>query len=191
MRDSPESPKSKEDQPPRLPIAFVIVLLSGIFVLAAVVWLAVMDRSDALPALAIGEFGPFVSLGVGAAVGFTLSFLIWVLSRYLRSFRELEARLFSLVGEQSESEIVAISVSSAVGEEVFFRGALQVFVGPYFAALVFGILYSGPGVFGWGIAVTLMGLLFGVMVDQGLGLLSVTVAHALTNFISLRRMRPA
>ncbi len=40
----------------------------------------------------------------------------------------------------------------------------------------------------WLVSALVLGLVFSVMVHYGFGLLSVTVAHALINFISLRRM---
>ena len=79
-------------------------------------------------------------------------------------------------------------MTSAIGEELLFRCALQDAVGPYLSALIFGVLHTGPGLLLWGASAAVLGLTFSLMIDGGCGLLSVTVAHALINFLSLRRM---
>jgi hypothetical protein len=169
-------------------LALVATVVYGIFVALAVVWLYLRDRSEVLPERAIGDFGAFVSLAIGAGVGGALSLAILWLGRYLAPFRALEARLGEAVGPLTESEILLIAMTSAIGEELLFRGALQDWVGPYFTALVFGLLHTGPGLKLWGVSAGVMGLCFGLMVESRCGLLSVIVAHALVNFISLRRM---
>jgi membrane protease YdiL (CAAX protease family) len=93
-----------------------------------------------------------------------------------------------LPGPLTEVEILGIALVSAIGEEFFFRGAMQDAWGMWWTAIVFGLLHTGPGLVLWGVVAFSLGLLFSLMIDFGLGLLSVTVAHALINNISLRRM---
>ena len=172
--------------PPKFGMAAVMfyALLTG----AGLVWLSLRDRLEALPPLAIGEHGPAVSLISGAAVGWLLGIAVALSVRYLPPFRELDARLRGMMGSPTEPQMLAIAISSGVGEEVFFRCALQDYVGVWFAALIFAGLHTGPGLLLWGAYALVVGLAFGWMVEAGLGLLSVSVAHALVNYISLRRM---
>ena len=177
-----------DDEVPRHTLALAATVVYGIFVFVAVLWLWLREREQLLPELALGDCSALVSLGIGTGAGLGLSGVIFLLVRYQKAFRSLEDRLRESVGPLTESEIVAIAMASAIGEEMLFRGALQDQVGPYFSALVFGVLHTGPGLLLWGLVAATLGLVFGLMVEAGCGLLSVTVAHALINFISLRRM---
>lgn len=181
-------PEPQPDDVPKASLALVASLVYSLFVLVALLWLYLRDRTGVLPDLALGEVGAFSSLGIGIALGLGLSGVIALLARYLTRFRALETRLRSTLGSITESEIVLVAMTSAIGEELLFRCALQDAVGPYLSALVFGLLHTGPGLWLWGICAVILGLCFSLMVDKGCGLLSVTVAHALINFISLRRM---
>lgn len=177
-----------DDEVPRYTLALAATVVYGIFVCVAVLWLWLREREQRLSELALGDYSAVVSLAIGTVAGLGLSGVIFLLVRYLRVFRSLDDRLRETVGPLTESEIVVIAMASAIGEEMLFRGALQDQVGPYFSALVFGALHTGPGLLLWGIVAAALGLVFGLMVEAGCGLLSVTVAHALINFISLRRM---
>ena len=181
-----EPPPAPEDS--RLPLAFGASVLYGVFVLIAVSWFWLREEQQRLPELAVGERGIGLSLAAGLVVGLLVSGLIRVLNRYVRAFARLEAQLTEVVGDLSESEIVVIALASAIGEEMLFRGAMQDHFGLYVSALVFGLLHTGPGLWLWTCVAALLGLLFGAMVHFEFGLLSVTVAHALINFTSLRRM---
>jgi membrane protease YdiL (CAAX protease family) len=169
-------------------LVIVATLVYSGFVVTALLWLYFRDRVQILPEMAFGEIDAYASLGVGTAVGLGLSGIIALFVRYQAAFQGLEARLRATLGSLSESEIVLIAMTSAIGEELLFRCALQDVVGPYLSALVFGALHTGPGLLLWGACAAILGLCFSLLIDSGCGLLSVTVAHALINFISLRRM---
>jgi len=168
--------------------ALIAALVYSAFVLVALVWLHMRERTEVLSRMAFGAAGSYGSLAIGAAAGLGLSGVIVLLSRYQGAFQRLEARLGRAVGVLSEPEILVVSMTSAIGEELLFRCALQDAAGPYFSALVFGLLHTGPGLLLWGACAAVLGLTFSLMIDGGCGLLSVTVAHALINYLSLRRM---
>ena len=165
-----------------------VLIAYTLMVAAALLWLHLRGRMDQVPKVAVGEHGPLVSLAAGAAVGLLSSGLFLVARRYLPLFRGLESRLAALVGPLTDMEILGIAMASAIGEELFFRGAMQDAWGPWWSAIVFGLLHSGPGLLLWGMVAFALGLLFSFMIENGLGLLSVTVAHAVINHISLGRM---
>ena len=181
----------KEPRLSRNTLALAASVWYGLMTFVAVLWLWLRDRQEVLSSQATGEVGALVSLLIGAVAGFGISGVIWLLARYLPPFARLESRLKDAVGEPAEAEIVVIALASAIGEEIFFRGALLDQVGPYFSTLIFGLLHTGPALLLWGLMATVLGLVFAMMVEGGLGLLSVTVAHALINFITLRRMVPS
>lgn len=179
-----------ESKLPRNALALAACVWYGLMTLASVAWLWLRGRSDVLSSQATGEVGPWLSLLAGSVAGFGISGVIWLMVRYLPPFARLESRLQDAVGDLAESEIVVIALTSAIGEELFFRGALQDQVGPYFSTLIFGLLHA-PALLIWGLVATALGFCFAMMIEAGLGFLSVTVAHALINFISLRRMVPS
>ena len=183
------TPGPEEGLPPQS-LAKAATMVYGLLVCLAVGWLWLRDRQGVLSerAVADGALGALWSLLSGTAVGFGISGVMFLLVRYQPAFTALEGRLQAVVGRLCESEIVAIALASAIGEEMFFRGALQDQVGPYLSAVIFGLLHTGPGLLLWGCTAAVLGLMFSMMVHHGFGLLSVTVAHALINFISLRRM---
>ena len=122
------------------------------------------------------------SLAVGTAVGVALTGVFSLLVRHVRPFTRLETALHDMLGSLSEREITVVSLFSALGEEFFFRLAMQDAIGLYWSAAIFGLLHFGPkGTMLWTVMAFVLGLGFGWMVELGCGLLSVTVAHALVN----------
>lgn len=186
MNDSERDPE--QPQSSGVALSFAASVFYGLFVFAAVMWFWLRDRSDRLPELALGEHGILWALGVGLSAGLALSGMMVLLGRYVKAFARLEARLTEAVGDLSEAEILLLAMASSIGEEMLFRGAIQDHFGLIVAALVFGCFHIGPGMWLWTVIATLLGLLFGAMVHFGFGLLSATLAHAVVNFISLRRM---
>ena len=122
-------------------------------------------------------------------MGFGVSGALGLLTRYSGAFARLETRLAELIGPLTETEIIVVALCSSLGEELFFRVAMQDAWGLWPAAIVFGLLHVGPGgLLPWTITAVVMGVGFGWMIEVGCGLLSVTMAHALINYLSLRRM---
>jgi membrane protease YdiL (CAAX protease family) len=128
-------------------------------------------------------------MAIGTAVGLGVSGAFELLARYWRPFGVLEGRLAALLGPLSEAEITLLALSSALGEECFFRLAMQDALGLLPTALLFGLLHTGPPGLLWSAVALVLGLAFGWMMHAGCGLLSVTLAHALINYLSLRRMQ--
>lgn len=156
---------------------------------AGLVWLWMRDRVSVVPVAAGGDYGLVVSMGLGVVVGLSLSGVFALLVRYLGPFRGLEHRLHEMLGSLTEREITVVSLFSALGEEFFFRLAMQDAIGLYWSAAIFGLLHFGPkGTMLWTAMALVLGFGFGWMMELGFGLLSVTVAHALVNYLSLRRM---
>ena len=124
-------------------------------------------------------------------IGLGLSGVFGVAVRYVGALSRLQDRLTELIGPLTENEIILLALFSALGEEFFFRLAMQDALGLYWSAAVFGLLHFGPaGTRIWTAMALLLGVGFGWLVELGCGLLSVTIAHALINYLSLRRMNP-
>ena len=83
--------------------------------------------------------------------------------------------------------LLLISIFSGVGEETFFRGAVQHEFGLVAASLLFGIVHIGPDrrYLAWTAWAVLAGFLFGALYEVSGGLLAPILAHAAHNAATL------
>jgi len=110
--------------------------------------------------------------------------------RFASGARVLEGMLARLIGPLAKGEQAALAVVSAIGEEVFFRGAVQSWLGLYAAAALFALLHVGPGrVFRlWTLFAIAGGLAFGTLVVWRGALGAAIVAHFVVNQTQLARL---
>jgi len=87
----------------------------------------------------------------------------------------------------SYTGLALVSVFSGVGEETFFRGAIQQEFGIVAASLVFGLIHVGPErrYLVWTVWAVLAGFLFGVLYNVTGGLLAPILAHSTHNAATL------
>jgi uncharacterized protein len=98
---------------------------------------------------------------------------------------EIQQGLEDLTGEfQSPLGAVAIGVSAGVGEELFFRGALQPKFGLVLTSLCFALLHTNYGISFVTLGVFAMGMIFGYM-RLRYGTVASMITHALVNFIAV------
>ncbi len=95
----------------------------------------------------------------------------------------LHVALKEIISPLSSAEITLLALASGLGEELFFRGALQPALGLLPASLVFGALHVGPKkVFlawaGWAVV---MGLLLGAIFELTGVLWGPVLAHVWIN----------
>jgi membrane protease YdiL (CAAX protease family) len=108
--------------------------------------------------------------------------------RLLPVLREIAAELAPrLVDHADRSSLVLVAVFSGVGEETFFRGALQQEFGLVVASLVFGLVHVGPDrrYLVWTAWAVLVGFLFGALYEVTGGLLAPILAHSAHNAVTL------
>ncbi len=123
-------------------------------------------------------------LGAGAGIG------IVGLSHLMRRFGpldRLQKEFSNVLGRQSLTTIAVLAVTSAVGEELLFRGALQPLMGFWPTSLLFGLLHGGgaPRLFAWTIFAFLSGLLLGGLAIWTGSLLAPILCHLTVNFWNL------
>ena len=160
-----------------LPLA---VIGEGALALAGGVWLYL----GAYP-VSLGATPAALAAGLGCAV--VLSAVQWWLQRHAPGIgpvpylRELRRTVFQpLFAPLSFAELVAISALAGLGEEIFFRGAMQSALGWPAATIAFGLCHIGPGGRGWILvawATAAGGVLAWLATVTG-GLLAPIVAHA-------------
>ncbi|MCZ6726911.1 MAG: CPBP family intramembrane metalloprotease [Acidobacteria bacterium] len=161
--------------------AFYLVLA-----LAGTVWIG--WRGDLGWRLFVDPARWWQDLAAGAGAGLALVGL-WVLARrWLAAARRVEVHIAGLLGEISGEEIFALAVISGVGEELFFRGAVQGSWGWLWATALFAVLHTGPGrAFRlWTLFALVAGLVFAGLTLWSGNLLATIVAHSVVNGLNLR-----
>lgn len=155
----------------------------GLLTVAAATWCGL--RGIPLPV-----FGPNPAagllLGLLTAAATVSSAL--VAYRLIPLLRRLADELApNLVDGTDTAGLVLLAVFSGVGEEAFFRGAVQQEFGIVIASVVFGLAHIGPDrrYLFWTAWAVLAGFVFGVLFEATGGLLAPVVAHATHNAITL------
>jgi uncharacterized protein len=133
--------------------------------------------------------------GYSLAVGLAFSALIVVTTRALVPriswARALHRQLRPIATGISFTGIAVLAVLSAIGEELFFRGLLQPWIGLIPQALLFGFLHQVPGQsrWVWVTWATLVGLALGAMFALTGSLVGPLVAHAIINGLNLSYLK--
>ncbi|MEM7434085.1 MAG: CPBP family intramembrane glutamic endopeptidase [Myxococcota bacterium] len=146
--------------------AFIYVPLA----LLAVVWATIGQGRDVWSLANPWLEAPYgTRLGISLALGIALGILVvrstpFVLARFAWA-QALHAELAPLVRDLSSTQVTWLAVLSGVGEELFFRGAMQPVFGLWLTSLIFGALHVGPRrVFlAWGAWAFVMGVLLGAL----------------------------
>jgi uncharacterized protein len=129
-----------------------------------------------------------LSLALGVATSAITVSLGLLAYRLLPVLREVADELAPrLVDGASSAVLLLVSLFSGVGEEVFFRGAVQQEFGLVVASILFGLVHVGPDrrYLFWTAWAVLAGFLFGALYDFTGGLLAPILAHAGHNAATL------
>ena len=181
------------ETPPPPQLAAMLPALVGVYAFMVGLgwlWLSLRGRTGIVASAAVGSHGPALAAGVGLAAALGLFALGCLLTRYVPTLAELDTKLATMLGPLSDNQIVVAALASGIGEEFFFRCAMQDHLGVWLTALCFGLAHSGGGrsLRWWGPWTAAFGLAMGWLVEAGFGVLSAAVAHALFNYFSLRRL---
>jgi membrane protease YdiL (CAAX protease family) len=158
-------------------------LFYGSLVVAAALWCGLRGFEVRL----LGE-SPAAGVLLGlltAACTVSLGLLAY---RLLPSLREISDELAPrLVDGADSTSLVLVSIFSGVGEEAFFRGAIQQEFGLVVASLLFGVAHIGPDrrYLVWTAWAVLAGFVFGFLYDASGGLLAPIIAHTAHNAATL------
>lgn len=151
----------------------------GLLILASALWNGLRGRQilwlgDSIPiSLLLGTLTAAATVALGVA-GY----------RLLPGLRKLADEVAPyLIDRASTPELVLISIYSGIGEEVFFRGAVQPEFGLVVASLAFGLLHIGPDrrYLVWTFWAVGVGFLLGLLYQITNGLLAPIAAHSLHN----------
>lgn len=125
--------------------------------------------------------------GTGIMVGLAVVWVSHLLTSRTRWGQVLAVQLANALGPLRLPQCFILAAASGVGEEFFFRGALQPVVGLGWASLIFGLMHIGPGRawLPWTGFAVIMGLIFGTLFILTGSLLAPVVAHAVINGVNL------
>jgi membrane protease YdiL (CAAX protease family) len=136
------------------------------------------------------------SLPVQVLIGFTYGSLSALLALFIinkKFFRKEKKYYHDKISslELNNSGIVFISICAGVGEEIFFRAALQPFLGIWLTSILFVAIHGYLNPFNWVISVygffmTLVIAGFGYLMEFS-GLITVIIAHTIFDMILLKK----
>jgi len=178
-----------DDETPEAPSTGALVLSALVFyLLMALVGLGLLAVQELDPTITILGDGESVGRDalLGAGAGLAVVALTW-LARGWAPVVELNQELRALLGSPSSAAIALLSVSSAVGEELLFRGALQPLLGFWITAALFGLLHGGtaPRFRSWALFALASGLLLGGLAVYTDNLLAPMLCHLTINYFNL------
>ncbi len=163
-------------------VRLAVVFYSALLLVAALIG-ALWDRN----VFTLGD-GPLLSLSIGVATACGTIASAILLFHLVPALRQLSDELAPhLVDGARGRDLVLVSLASGMGEEVFFRGALQPVLGIMLASLLFGVLHVGPDrrYLIWTLWAVGAGFLFGFLYLWTGGLLAPITAHVLHNAATL------
>lgn len=122
--------------------------------------------------------------GLGAAIAILISNQ-WTSRTH--SGERVARVLGALLGRLRWRDCLLLAVASGVGEEAFFRGVIQPYVGIVMASLIFGLAHLAPrrDLLPWTLFSVLAGFLLGGLFEATGNLIAPVVAHAGINLVNL------
>jgi uncharacterized protein len=178
--------------------ALVMVLYLGLGA-AALLWSSLRGAPNLWRVA--GREDPQILTGIvaGLFIGLGVVFLSQLSVHRFEWARELHREFRSILGPLPDAEIVVLAGASAVGEEMFFRGALMpalaawmgsAAVGLWVSSAIFALLHIGPKRrhLPWTATSLLCGVMFGQLTLWTGDLTGAVVAHFTVNFLNLRHV---
>lgn len=127
-----------------------------------------------------------VAAGLAAGLALVALSRIWTLRT--PSGRALAREMVALLGPLRAPEAWLLALLSGLGEELFFRGALQPRVGWLWASLLFGAAHLAPqrGLWTWSLWALLAGGVLGGLFAGSGDLVAPALAHVVVNGLNLQ-----
>ena len=129
-------------------------------------------------------------VAVGVGTGLFVILLSDLLTERTQWGEDLARRLAETVGSLSGLQCVGLALLSGIGEEMFFRGALQPVVGLGWASLLFGLMHFAPdkALLPWTGFAVVMGAVLGALYLWTGSLWAPILAHVVINGVNLPRL---
>ena len=157
--------------------------------LAGLVWHAVGQGSNDLWRGDVNR--PAIWLLLGPCLGLVFGLLCVRLMRWIEPrhawMGELRTEFADIFGRATRREVVWLAAASAIGEEVFFRGAMMDAWGLIPSSLVFALLHLPPrrSLWPWTASAALLGLALGGLTLATANLGAAVTAHFIINALNM------
>ena len=181
---------SREGEKPGNSIERLAFIFYGILAAVAIILPYIFGKNENVLLLARGSKPLEEQAMAGILVGFALVMISRVSIFFFKIAAELERNLANILGPIEVWEAFTLALLSGFSEELFFRVTLLYFLGPVASTIIFGLCHIGPGkpFRFWTVSALLAGGILALMMESGLGFLSVFLAHATTNAFNLWRL---
>ena len=184
--EKPEEPKNESIllKKPRLVIP-AVVFYALLFAVGIVLRYFIQNRWLHLPIYPRRAF-ELELLVVALGLMFHIAILNWGV-RFFKGMSALIEELRSLLGGLTKKECILLAAVSALGEEAFFRGALQPLIGAPLATLLFAAAHvpAGKNMLLWPFYALFMGSFLALLTEISGDIYSAVLLHFLVNAISL------
>ncbi len=179
----------RETRPTPAALALSAVITYAVITLAGLVLMRWQDIDAGLAIFGASDSDLLLHAGIGVVAGLAVVAVSRAMSAWGPMAR-LEDLLRDTLGPLDTTTIAILSVTSGVGEEVLFRGAIQPFVGFWLTALIFGLMHGGTmrRFRGWVVFAILAGLLFGALAILTGDLLAPILCHFTVNYFNLHHL---
>jgi hypothetical protein len=173
----------------------IAALFYGILTAVSIIWIYISQ--DSLSTLYIynnnffKDLPTMIQLLISAVTGISFGLLISKLSKFLVFkfpwAKNLHIEFRGVLGSLTSSDVMAFSLFSAIGEEIFFRGLIFSTTGIIISSLIFGLLHIGPSkkFLPWPFQAIIMGFSFAFLYILTGTILTPILAHFVINYQNL------
>ena len=164
------------------------VLVYAVLVALAVTWAVVAGRPHlVLDPAVVTWHRAALGLAAGAALGLATVLMSRLTVARLAWARSLYRWFAAALGPLSRRDVLLLAALSSVGEELFFRGAMQPSLGLWLTTLIFTLAHLPPTLrfLPWTISAGVMGLCFGLISRHSGTVAGAVVAHFIINYLNL------
>lgn len=195
---APSLPPSVEALPRKSMLGLAAVFYAVLCAIGAG-WMWWRVGADGIAAAFTGG-DPGTAALYGGGIGVAAVLLTMMMSRWMSWASKLERVLGDVLGPVGFVDAVLLALMSGVGEEVFFRGALQPALQGWFggaagyvvASVVFGLVHAPikRDLWPWTLMAMAMGFVLGWLYLATGNLLAPIACHVVINAINLWRITP-
>ena len=179
----------------RFPVTFALILY-GSMAVAAMIWI---HFAGVLSFTAMVVKPPVAGpLAIGVGTGLFLAATVAGLTVTFPTFRDLETEFAQIFADQRGFEALALALLSGIGEELFFRGAMQqalamklgTTAGILATSLVFALFHVPftRRLFTWPAMAFVAGVVLGYLLHWTGSLVAPIAAHVVVNAVGIWRI---
>lgn len=140
------------------------------------------------------NYNSIVEITIGVFIGWVMALLGWRIMRL--DFMKIELNKYLYLFNRKDlslSVIIFVSLSAGIGEEVFFRGVIQPFLGITITSIFFVIIHGYINPRNWRISIYGLYMTFCIMLigylSEEVGLITAIFSHTIIDLVLLLKMK--